>query len=61
MSLSIYVIESDMGLRIWQAESADHAIEQHRDAFPDEPVLGVSIAIKAQWGDDALPEAKAHS
>ena len=58
--LSIYVIESEHGLRIWQAEDIEHAIEQHNDAFPDESVLGISIAIKAQWGDGALPAAQAN-
>ena len=59
--MQIYVIESNTGLRVWQADDVEHAIEQHADAFPDEPVLGVSVAIKAQWGDDALPAAKAVS
>ena len=51
MSLQVYVIQSDLGLRIWYAEDVDHAIEQHRDAFPDEPILGVDIAVKAssEW------------
>lgn len=47
MSLAAYVIQSDLGLRVWQAEDAEHAVEQHRDAFPDEDVLGVGIAVKA--------------
>lgn len=57
MSIQIYVIESLLGrdenlspltgLRVWQGDDIEHAIEQHRDAFPDEPVLGISVAVKA--------------
>ncbi len=45
--MSIYVIQSEHGYRVWQADSTEHAIEQHEDAFPDEVVLGVAIAIKS--------------
>lgn len=46
--LNVYVIQTAEGLRLWYAESADHAAEQHRDAFEfDEPILGIAIAIKA--------------
>ena len=54
--MQIYVIESLLGrddalnpvtgLRVWQAEDPEHAIEQHKDAFPEEPFLGISIAVK---------------
>jgi len=47
MYTNIYVIQSDNGYRVWQADSTDHAVEQHKDAFPDEAVLGVSIAVKS--------------
>ena len=53
----IYVIESLLGrdddlnpmtgLRVWQGEDVEHAIAQHKDAFPDEPFLGISVAVKA--------------
>lgn len=36
-----FVIESTMGQRNWMANDADHAIEQHVDAFPEEPILYV--------------------
>jgi len=55
--LSVYVIQSDTGLRVWQAEDADHAVEQHRDAFPEEPVLGVNIAVKASSEYPAIKTA----
>lgn len=58
MSLSIYVIESEDGLRIWQAEDAEHAIEQHKDAFPEDTFRGVSIAVKAS---SEYPAARAAS
>lgn len=45
--MQIYVIQSDTGLRIWQAEDVDHAIEQHEDAFPEEEFIGISVAVKA--------------
>lgn len=55
--IQIYVIESLIGrnadktpitgLRVWQADDPDHAIEQHRDSFPNEPFLGISVAVKA--------------
>jgi len=55
--MQIYVIESLLGrdddlnpvtgLRAWQAEDTEHAIDQHKDAFPEEPFLGISVAVKA--------------
>lgn len=45
--MQIYVIESDAGLRIWQADDVEHAIEQFEDAFNDERFLGISVAVKA--------------
>ncbi len=42
-SLQTYVITSEPGERRWQAEDADHAREQHEDAFPDEPLLSVRL------------------
>lgn len=57
MRMQIYVIESLIGrdedlspvtgLRVWQADDPEHAIEQHKDAFPEEPFLGISVAVKA--------------
>ena len=37
--LKPYVVRSDLGTRVWHAENARHACEQHEDAFPEEPVL----------------------
>jgi len=54
--MQIYVIQSDTGLRVWQAEDVDHAIEQHEDAFPEEEFIGISIAVKAS---SEYPHAKA--
>lgn len=39
--LRTYVVDSPLGGRRWQAEDAEHAREQHAEAFPDEPILGV--------------------
>ncbi len=55
MSLQVYVIQSDTGLRVWQAEDVEHAIEQHEDSFPEEPVLGIDVAVKAS---SAYPSIK---
>jgi hypothetical protein len=52
----IYVIQSDTGLRVWQADDPEHAIEQHTDAFPEEDFLGISVAVKAS---SEYPSAKA--
>jgi hypothetical protein len=54
--MQIYVIQSDTGLRVWQADDVEHAIEQHNDAFPDEQFIGISIAVKAS---SEYPYAKA--
>lgn len=40
LDLDAWVVESELGQRIWQADDIDHALEQHRDAFPDESVTG---------------------
>jgi hypothetical protein len=45
--MQIYVIQSDTGLRVWQAEDVAHAIDQHDDAFPEERFVGISVAVKA--------------
>jgi hypothetical protein len=45
--LSVYVVRSENGERRWQAESTEHAREQHDEAFGEEPgetVLGVRKA-----------------
>ena len=34
--MNVYVIQTPNGYRVWQAESADHAVEQHHSAFLDE-------------------------
>ncbi|ORW08470.1 hypothetical protein DQP56_00975 [Mycolicibacter senuensis] len=36
-----YLVTSDLGTRGWMADDEEHAREQHLDAFPDEPILGV--------------------
>lgn len=36
-----YIVTSQLGSRNWHADDAEHAAEQHRDAFPDEPVISV--------------------
>lgn len=36
-----YEVRSDDGARIWEAETAGHAAEQHIDAFPDDPIISV--------------------
>jgi hypothetical protein len=63
MTMQIYVIESLLGrddelrpvtgLRVWQADDVEHALDQHKDAFPEEPYLGISVAIKASSAYDA--------
>lgn len=40
--LKPYTVTSDLGDRTWQADSEEHAREQHEDAFPEEPIIGVS-------------------
>jgi hypothetical protein len=37
MALRKYVVVSGLGKREWWAEDADHALEQHIDAFKDDP------------------------
>lgn len=37
-----YRIETAGGCRLWHADSTAHAVEQHRNAFPDEPVADAS-------------------
>ncbi len=39
--LFTFVVTSPLGERDWFAADADHACEQHLDAFPDEPIVGV--------------------
>ena len=39
-----YQVITKHGARDWQAEDADHAREQHVDAFPEEAVLAVQAA-----------------
>lgn len=41
-----FIVETENGLRQWQADSVDHAREQHADAFPDEAILDA-------WGPPA--------
>jgi len=53
--MQIYVIQTDTGLRVWQADDVEHAIEQHDDAFPEEQFLGISVAVKAS---SAYPHAR---
>ena len=65
--MQIYVIESLLGrdddlnpvtgLRVWQADDAEHAIEKHHDAFPEEPFLGISVAVKASSDYDSARTA----
>lgn len=42
--LTAWLVESAAGSRRWQAEDIDHALEQHRNAFPDEAVLAAGLA-----------------
>ena len=41
--MNTYVVTTAMGQRCWQADDADHAIDQHIEAHPDEPVLLVGL------------------
>lgn len=41
MEQTTYVVTSDQGERTWCADDADHAREQHIDAFPDESIVDV--------------------
>lgn len=49
-----YVISSHAGRRMWHAETMAHAVEQHIDALPDEPVL--DIDEQGYCGNPAAPE-----
>ena len=40
--LSRWEVVTAEGKRVWHAEDVTHAIEQHDDAFSDEPILSVS-------------------
>jgi hypothetical protein len=42
--MKTYIVTSDLGERVWDADDVEHAREQHLDAFPDEPVLGTREA-----------------
>lgn len=46
-----YTITSDLGDRTWQADSEEHAREQHEDAFPEEPILGVAAPAPSKDSD----------
>ena len=41
--LQHYTVATAHGVRVWHAESACHAREQHQDAFPDEPALRTEL------------------
>lgn len=48
-TLETFVITTANGRREWQAEDADHAAEQHEDAFADEPgeqIIAISRTVK---------------
>jgi hypothetical protein len=53
--LRTWTIESGAGQREWHAVDVTHALEQHRDAFPDEAVSGVWLGtmhgetLAAEW------------
>lgn len=49
--LKPYTVTSDLGDRTWQADSEEHAREQHEDAFPEEPVLGVTAPNPSKESD----------
>lgn len=36
-----YYVRSPLGTRMWHADDAIHATEQHHDSFPQEPVISV--------------------
>jgi hypothetical protein len=36
--MSTYLVSTAEGVRTWTADDAEHAREQHTDAFPDEPI-----------------------
>lgn len=38
--MKTYIIHSSEGNRMWHADDRKHAFEQHRESFPDEPILG---------------------
>lgn len=42
-SAAYYLVQSNEGLRRWLADDAEHAAEQHRDAFPDEPIISITV------------------
>ena len=44
--LRTWTIETEAGQREWQADDVDHALEQHRDAHPNEPVIGAWLGSK---------------
>jgi hypothetical protein len=37
--------------RVWEADDAPHAVEQHRDAFPEEEVVAVWLDVTAEAFD----------
>lgn len=52
-----YYITTAEGTRMWHADDADHAREQHEDAFPDEPILDIARdrhghALSCTWDHD---------
>jgi hypothetical protein len=53
LQLPSWTIRTPGGDRAWQAESMDHALEQHNDAFPDETVYGVWLNDGTARGEDA--------
>lgn len=58
-ALSPWAVESELGQRIWHAADVDHALEQHRDAFPDERVTGAWVTDESPGSDhpcsDVIP------
>jgi hypothetical protein len=47
-----YAVLSDLGIREWWADDAEHAAEQHRDAFPDEPILAIMPPLPEAGEDE---------
>lgn len=53
--LQNYIVVTDNGERDWQAEDADHARDQHEDAFADEPGETI-ISVRLEEAEQANPD-----
>ncbi|HXS48428.1 MAG TPA: hypothetical protein VN756_13305 [Solirubrobacterales bacterium] len=55
LPLRHFEVETEAGTRTWQAESFDHAREQHEDAHPEEEIQTITVVNDDGSTDTLLP------